>query len=128
MAVRACAHAADAVVATDHALRPMVLAHLGVADARVVTIPNAIDLEWADALASVSDGALLRAGLGLAPPERLLVSAGRLEQNKGFHVLIGRWPASARRPRRGGGCSWATAPGVAGSPTPSRRPDWLRVS
>ncbi|MCU0255570.1 MAG: glycosyltransferase family 4 protein, partial [Vicinamibacterales bacterium] len=51
-AVRACARAADAVIATDASLRPVVIGHLGVPDARVFTIPNAIDLDLLDGLAS----------------------------------------------------------------------------
>lgn len=88
VAVRACAHAADAVIATDASLRPVVIAHLGVPESRVVTIPNAIDLDAVDALAGPADGAAIRAAHGIAPQERLFVSTGRLEQNKGFHVLI----------------------------------------
>ncbi len=87
-AVRASAHAADAVIATDAALRPVVRSHLGVDDARIVTIPNAIDLDVIDALATPRDGAAIRSAHGIGPREWLMFSVGRLEQNKGFHVMI----------------------------------------
>jgi glycosyltransferase involved in cell wall biosynthesis len=53
----------------------------------VALVPNAIDLERSDRLANGADGARLRAALSLGPAEALLVSVGRLEANKGFHVL-----------------------------------------
>ncbi len=102
-AVRACAHAADAVIATDTSLRPVVLAHLGVDDDRVTTIPNAIDLEAVDRLAGPEDGAAIRQAHGLPPERFLLVSTGRLEQNKGFHVLV---EALARAGARLGDWQW----------------------
>ena len=88
-AVRACASASDAVLATDHALVDPVLAHLRVPRARVHVVPNAVDLETIDRARSVAPHAAvaLRASLGLGPGERLLLSVGRLEENKGFHVL-----------------------------------------
>jgi glycogen synthase len=88
-AVRACARAADAVLATDHALVAPVLAHLGVDPARVHVVPNAVDLETIDRARHEAAGtaARLRARLGLAAGDRVLLSVGRLEENKGFHVL-----------------------------------------
>lgn len=88
VAVRACAHAADAVIATDASLRPVVAAHLGIADTQVVTIPNAVDLESIDRLAGPAEGSAVRAAHRLDPHHWLFVSTGRLEQNKGFHVMI----------------------------------------
>ena len=81
-AVRVCADAADRVISTDDALTPMVQAHLRVGADRLRMIPNAVDLDAIDALAS-------RASRHAVGDEReLLLAVGRLEANKGFHVLI----------------------------------------
>ncbi len=87
-AVLACARSADAVIATDRVLEPMVRAHLRVRADRVRVIPNALDLRVVDALAGPADGARIRQAAGVAADEVVLVSVGRLEENKGFHVLI----------------------------------------
>ncbi|MEX2661852.1 MAG: glycosyltransferase family 4 protein [Vicinamibacterales bacterium] len=86
-AVIACARRADAVIATDHALVPAVRQHLGIPDAKIVTIPNALDLDDVDAMAGPADGARLRLESGIADDEMVLLSVGRLEENKGFHLL-----------------------------------------
>ena len=86
-AVIACARAADAVIATDRALAPAVRAHLGVPPERIATIPNALDLDEVDALAGPADGARIRRDNSIAPGDALLLSVGRLEENKGFHLL-----------------------------------------
>lgn len=86
-AVRACARAADAVIATDRALEPAVLNHLGIAPERMRTIPNALDLATVDGLATASDGARVRLASGIAPDDVVLLSVSRIEENKGFHVL-----------------------------------------
>lgn len=85
--VLACARAADAVIATDRALEPAVLAHLQVPRERVHVIPNALDLSTVDSLAGPTDGARIRQHAGIAPDESVLLSVGRIEKNKGFHVL-----------------------------------------
>ena len=87
-AVLACAHAADAVIATDRALEPAVLLHLKVDRARVRVIANALDLAIVDSLASAADGRRVRREAGLSEDDAVLLSVGRLEQNKGFHVLV----------------------------------------
>jgi glycogen synthase len=79
-AVRTCAAAADRVIATDTAIVPAVRTHLRVEPARIAIVPNAIDIEALDRGAA-------------APRPRsaavaLLLSVGRLEHNKGFHVLV----------------------------------------
>ncbi len=86
-AVLACARRADAVIATDRALEPAVRQHLGVADAKIATIPNALDLTEVDGLASPADGTRVREAAGIAADEVVLLSVGRLEENKGFHLL-----------------------------------------
>jgi glycosyltransferase involved in cell wall biosynthesis len=87
-AVVACARAADCVIATDRALEPAVRAHLGVPPERVRVIPNALDLPAVDALASAADGAGVRSAAGIGTGEAVLLSVGRIEENKGFQVLV----------------------------------------
>jgi glycosyltransferase involved in cell wall biosynthesis len=86
-AVLACAHAADRVIATDRALEASVREHLELTPDRVVTIPNAIDLPALDRAASAAAGAHVRRDLGIEDDEFVILSVGRLEENKGFHVL-----------------------------------------
>jgi glycogen(starch) synthase len=86
-AVLACARAADRIIATDRALEPVVLQHLRVPAERVRVIPNALDLAALDRLATSADGARLRQAAGIASDDVVLLSVGRLEENKGFHVL-----------------------------------------
>jgi glycogen synthase len=85
--VLACARAADRIIATDRSLEPAVLAHLKVPRERVRVIPNGLDLEELDALATQADGRRVREAAGIAPGDHVLLSVGRLEENKGFHVL-----------------------------------------
>jgi glycosyltransferase involved in cell wall biosynthesis len=80
-AVIACARRADAVIATDRALEPVVRAHLRVPDEKIRTIPNALDLAHVDSLARPADVARLRSD------SITLVSVGRIEENKGLHIL-----------------------------------------
>jgi glycosyltransferase involved in cell wall biosynthesis len=87
MAVRACARAADCVIATDRSLEPAVRRHLGVDERRLRTIPNALDLRWVDRLATPGDGLRVRAAAGIGLDEIVLLSVSRIEENKGFHVL-----------------------------------------
>jgi glycosyltransferase involved in cell wall biosynthesis len=86
-AVRTCARAADCVIATDRVLEPAVISHLAVERSRVRVIPNAIDLAAIDALAFWDDGQRVRRIAGVEPDHTVLLSVGRLEHNKGFHVL-----------------------------------------
>jgi len=83
-----CAAAADAVIATDRALEPYVLRHLGIPRARMTTIPNALDLAAVDAATDTATIAQLRERYRVTPEERILLSVGRLEASKGFHVLV----------------------------------------
>jgi glycosyltransferase involved in cell wall biosynthesis len=86
-AVLACAKAADRIIATDRSLEPVVRQHLHLPSERVRVIPNALDIRWIDSLAAPADGARVREAAGIGPDEVVLVSVGRLEENKGFHVL-----------------------------------------
>lgn len=103
-AVRACARAADRVLATDDVFVPVVLGHLPVAPGRVRVVPNAVDLERIDACAAraAEDARELRRTIGGAEDDALLVAAGRLESNKGFHVLVD----AASKLAAGGGPPW----------------------
>jgi glycogen synthase len=94
-AVLACAAAADAVIATDRVLEPMVLGHLGIPRERLHTIPNAVDLPAIDALTDPAVVADVRRRAAIGDEEIVLLSAGRLEESKGFHVLL-RALAAAR--------------------------------
>ncbi|HJO39551.1 MAG: glycosyltransferase family 4 protein [Vicinamibacterales bacterium] len=87
MVVRACASAADRIIATDRSLRPTVLAHLGVPDRRVSVVPNAVDLDACERLAGPDEGRIMRSDLGVGADEAVLLSVARLEQNKGLDVL-----------------------------------------
>jgi len=87
-AVRRCASAADQVVATDAVLVPVVQAHLHVPPSRIAVVPNAVDVEMIDRVDPEYAAPDLRARAGAGPHDVLLVAVGRLEENKGFHVLI----------------------------------------
>ena len=88
VAVRRSARSADRVIATDRSLVAPVITHLGVSKDVVRVIPNAIEPAECDRPDAPSRGQALRAELGLQPDDVLLLSVGRLEANKGFHVLI----------------------------------------
>jgi glycosyltransferase involved in cell wall biosynthesis len=87
-AVLRSARAADAIIATDRSLESVVLRHLGVPREKMRTIPNALDLRQLDAYANPSLQGDLRWRHNIAPGERVLLSVGRLEASKGFHVLL----------------------------------------
>ena len=86
-AVLACAAAADAVIATDRSLIPAVRRHLGVSDTKIATIPNALDLAEVDSLAGPAEAVRSRQNAAITEDEVVLLTVGRLEENKGFHVL-----------------------------------------
>jgi len=87
-AVLFCAAAADAVIATDRALEPYVLSHLRIPPNRMTTIPNALDLRALDRDTDPGMIAHLRHQHEVTLGERILLSVGRLEASKGFHVLV----------------------------------------
>jgi glycogen synthase len=111
LAVRTCARAADCVIATDRVLEPAVRAHLSVEPSRVRVIPNALDLHVVDRMASSLDGRRVRRDAGIGDDEAVLLSVGRLEHNKGFHVLIAALAALRDHSRRvaEGGWRWVVA-------------------
>ena len=88
LAVRECARNADRVIATDRTLAAPVRDFLDVPPGRICTIPNAVDVEAIDRLAPGDEGRSVRARAGISTGDVLLLSAGRLEENKGFHVLV----------------------------------------
>ena len=87
-AVLICAGAADAVIATDKSLEPVVLRHLGIPREKMRTIPNALDLRDVDGMIDPARAGELRRQHHLVLGERVLLSVGRLEASKGFHVLL----------------------------------------
>jgi glycogen(starch) synthase len=86
--VRACADQADRVIATDQALVALLERHLRVGADRMRLVPNAVDVPACDAMAGRENGNRIRSAHGISPNEVILLSAGRLERNKGFHVLV----------------------------------------
>ena len=94
-AVLACARAADRIIATDRSLVPVVRMHLHVPPERICLIPNALDVPALDRLATVADGVAVRRAAGIAPDDVVILSVGRIEENKGFHLLAGALGALA---------------------------------
>jgi len=105
-AVVACARAADRVIATDRSLEPAVLEHLRIGRERITLIPNAIDLDWLDSLATAEDVDRVRRETGVKPQDTVLLSVGRLEQNKGFHILAEALGALAHHGALSGRWRW----------------------
>jgi glycogen synthase len=87
-AVIACARAADAVISTDRSLEPVLLRHLGIPRERMRTIPNAIDIAHVDASIHQPTVDRVRSRCAIGQDEIIFFSAGRLEENKGFHVML----------------------------------------
>jgi glycosyltransferase involved in cell wall biosynthesis len=96
--MRRAAANADAVVATDRALQPVVERHLGIAVSDQVMIPNAVDPEACRALADDERGRALLADLGVDRKGPVFLSVGRLEANKGFDVLARALAAAGLAP------------------------------
>ena len=87
-AVRRCARAADCIIATDASLESTVERHLRPSPGQMRTIPNGIDLGVVSSLAGPPEGAIIRQRYGIGAEEFVLLSVGRLEENKGFDVLV----------------------------------------
>jgi hypothetical protein len=66
-AVRACARKAEVIIATDHALEPVVQRHLAPRDGQMVTIPNGLDLVELASIAGAADGQIARRQHGIGP-------------------------------------------------------------
>lgn len=79
---------ADRVIATDECTKDDLPHYLHVDPAKVVVIPSAIDVEECLGYVSQQARAELRQRLGLDAHDLTLLSVGRLERNKGFHVMI----------------------------------------
>jgi glycosyltransferase involved in cell wall biosynthesis len=95
-AIRYAAKHAARVIAPDDSMREGVRRHLGVEDGRIALLPNAIDLAEIDRR---EDGVELER-LGVGPSQRVLLSVGRLESNKGFsHFLRALSILDARLPK-----------------------------
>ncbi len=99
-AVTACAQSADAVIATDRTLEAAVVGHLGIPAERLRLIPNAIDVDSVSRLASPEQGRELRRRLGLPSDEPVILSVGRIERNKGFHIMVEALARLRERPWR----------------------------
>jgi glycosyltransferase involved in cell wall biosynthesis len=69
-------------------LEPVVVRHLKVDASKVHTIPNALDLPAIDSLTDPALIGELRRRHEIAADDVVLLSAGRLEENKGFQVLL----------------------------------------
>ena len=96
-AARRAASMADRVIATDRSLVAPVISHLGVSKDVVRVIPNAIEPADCDRPDAAARAQALRVELGMQPNDVLLLSVGRLEANKGFHVLIRALAAMAQQ-------------------------------
>jgi glycosyltransferase involved in cell wall biosynthesis len=105
-AVRACASAADCIIATDRSLEATVERHLHPRPGQMRTIPNGIDLVETSALAGPADGHLIRQRHGIAPGEIVLLSVGRLERSKGFDVLAAALARAAQPGTTLAACGW----------------------
>jgi glycogen synthase len=79
---------ADRAIATDACTQDDLPRYLGVAPQRVAVIPSAIDVDECLGYVRPALRRALRERLGLDQSDLSLLSVGRLERNKGFHVLI----------------------------------------
>ncbi len=79
---------ADRAIATDACTQDDLPRYLRVDPAQVVVIPSAIDVDECLGLVRSEHRVALRERLGLNAADPVLLSVGRLEHNKGFHVLI----------------------------------------
>lgn len=120
LAVRACARAADCVIATDQSLAPIVERHLSVDSQRVRVVPNAVDIEMCDDLAGPESGLAIRQRFGFERSTLVFLSVGRLEANKGLEVMVealaslssssSSRAASLRSRKRARGYGWQALP------------------
>jgi glycosyltransferase involved in cell wall biosynthesis len=107
---REAARLADRVVATDEATRDEVPLHLGVDPARVVVLPNGVDL--AEIAARTPEDARARAEAalpGLRGADPVLLSVGRLEAYKGLDDAMAALDLLHRDGRLGRAWAWVIA-------------------
>jgi len=88
MAARYAASRASALIAADTLTVNDIPRFLNVPPEKVVLIPNGIDVDAARNWVSIDVQRVLVQRLQLAQRQPLLLSVGRLEQNKGFDVLL----------------------------------------
>lgn len=88
LAARYAAKHASALIAADTLTVNDIPRFLNVSPERVVLIPNGIDVDAARNWVSIDVQRLLVQRLQLAQRQPLLLSVGRLEQNKGFDVML----------------------------------------
>ena len=105
---REAARLADRVVATDEATRAEVPRYLGVDPARVVVLPNGVDLEEIAALTPPDARAVAEAALpALRGADPVFLSVGRLESYKGFDDARAALAALHAQGRLGATWAWA---------------------
>ncbi len=94
--------AADRAIATDAHTRGDLPRYLGVDPNRVVVIPSAIDVEECLGAVDAATRADLRTRFHLDEADPVLLSVGRIERNKGLHVLL----AALQQAREAFGPRW----------------------
>jgi glycogen synthase len=87
-AVLAISASADAVIATDRSIEPIVAVQLPAARGRIRLIPNGIDVADLDPHVRPERRRATRSRHSIDVNDALLVSVGRLEASKGFADLI----------------------------------------
>jgi glycosyltransferase involved in cell wall biosynthesis len=114
---REAARLADRVVATDEATRAEVPRHLGVDPARVVVLPNGIDLDEIAALTPPDARAVAEAALpALRGADPVFLSVGRLEGYKGFDDASAALSSLHAQRRLGEGWAWVIVGDGPGAP------------
>jgi glycogen(starch) synthase len=106
--VRKGCRAADRVIATDHVMRDEVASLLEIDPRKIVVIPNGVDISHIATL--VGDASRLGLaerwpGLVAQPAALHGISVGRLEENKGFEILL--CALGSVRGELGEGWTWA---------------------
>ena len=126
-AVRACAASANRVIATDRSLVPVIQKHLRVPVSRIGVVPNAVDLAVADALAGPHDGRSMRQQHGIGDDAPVLLSAGRIERNKGYDVLARAVAMLAATPGTASAVRWVLVGNGSARPALERLVDALQI-
>ena len=105
---REAARLADRVVATDEATRAEVPRYLGVDPARVVVLPNGVDLAEIAASTPADPRAVAERALpALRGADPVFLSVGRLESYKGFEDAAAALAALHAEGRLGADWAWA---------------------